>query len=122
VHHFHTGKRCVVEWESSIFEAHTAPWTDNRSHPQIVNRLAVGNQYSINLRELLFFDSAERGPLRRVVEDLSRRRCQLQCGRHRANSLNLNQVILDGIKDLKKESKLGEGSQNYKSIQVTNHQ
>jgi hypothetical protein len=37
------------KWEMEYLTRLSAPWTDSRSHPRIVNQLAGGNQYNANL-------------------------------------------------------------------------
>jgi hypothetical protein len=37
------------KWEMEHLTHLSAPWTDGRPHPRIVNQLAGGNQYNVNL-------------------------------------------------------------------------
>jgi hypothetical protein len=37
------------KWEMEHLTRLSAPWTDSRPHPRIVNQLAGGNQYNVNL-------------------------------------------------------------------------
>jgi hypothetical protein len=37
------------EWEMEHLTRLSAPWTDSRPHPRIVNQLSGGNQYNVNL-------------------------------------------------------------------------
>jgi hypothetical protein len=37
------------KWEMEHLTRLLAPWTDSRPHPRIVNQLAAGNQYYVNL-------------------------------------------------------------------------
>jgi hypothetical protein len=40
------------EWEMGHLTRLSALWTDSRPHPRIVNQLAGGNQYYVNLGKL----------------------------------------------------------------------
>jgi hypothetical protein len=40
------------KWEMEHLTRLSAPWTDSRPHPRIVNQLAGGNQYYVNLWRL----------------------------------------------------------------------
>jgi hypothetical protein len=82
-----------------------APWTCGRLHPRI--ELAGVKQHYINLRKQSPFDNSEKRLSWRVVEDLSRQICQLQCGRHRANLPRIQiEVFKDGVADIKKRASL----------------
>jgi hypothetical protein len=37
------------KWEMEHLTRLSAPWNDSRPHPRIVNQLAGGNQYNVNL-------------------------------------------------------------------------
>jgi hypothetical protein len=46
---FHTGNRRAEKIEMEHLTRLSAPWTDSRPHPRIVDQLAGGNQYDVNL-------------------------------------------------------------------------
>jgi hypothetical protein len=81
------------KWEGGISDTSmerltqlSAPWANSRPIRESPTNSRGGNQYNANHRNMQSFDSAEWELSPRAVEILSRRRCQLQCGRHIVNS------------------------------------